>query len=291
MRVRKKRKVTIDRIWFRENQAVVIGVALTLVAAFLAGGFLFKYSDDHARVLRLSGEAYVERGGEKFKLSQGMVLNQFDKILTGTASSVEVTFDDKNRDIIRVGSDSRVVLESAIIERNTTIFMDRGDIILKCENLEKGSTLKVRTPVAVCGVRGTSFGIKLNGKDAVMYDYESRIFVKGLTRDFVEMDGELLLSEGWKVNVSQFEKPVRVEKITPDETAAWEAWLKEIAALSPGAGPSAAVQTAQGMVRGVSLEMPSAMMSRFMINITSSISVIAFMLYLALAVNIGRVFL
>ncbi|MBF0217672.1 MAG: FecR domain-containing protein [Candidatus Omnitrophica bacterium] len=291
MRTRKKKKVVIGRRWFRENQAVVIGVTLTLLAAFLAGGFLFRYSDDHARVLRLSGEAYVERGGDRIRLAEGMVLNQYDKILTGSGSSVEVTFDDKNRDIIRVGSDSRVVLESAVIERYTTIFMDRGDIILKCENLEKGSTLKVRTPVAVCGVRGTSFGIKLNGKDAVMFDYESKIFVKGLTRDFVEMDDELLLSEGWKVNVSQFEKPVRVEKITSDETAAWEAWLKEIAALSPDAGPSSALKTAHSMIRGVSIEMPTTVMSRFMINITSSISVIAFMLYLALAVNIGRVFL
>ncbi|MBF0620158.1 MAG: FecR domain-containing protein, partial [Candidatus Omnitrophica bacterium] len=129
----------------------------------------------------------------------GMVLNPRDKIKTGPGAFIEVAYDDTLKDVIRIGGRSKAVLESAMIEKQTSIFLEQGNILLKLEKLEKGSTFKVRTPTAIAGVRGTSFGVRLRGKEAIISDYDSRIFVKGLTRNFVETDDELLLNQGWRV--------------------------------------------------------------------------------------------
>lgn len=283
--------------WARDKQSIVLGVGIALIAVLLAGNFLYNDTEDHARILRISGAVSIDRAGENIVPSVGTVLNARDKITTGEGSFVEVTYGDSLKDVLKVGSDSKVVLESAVIEKQTNIYLGQGEILLKLEKLDKGSTFKVRMPAAIAGVRGTSFGVSLRGKEAVISDFESRIFVKGLTRDFVEMKDELLLNDGWKARVVQFEKPSEVDRVTAEEWAAWRAWIKEIDSISPAEPPgSAGCEPVRGLAkfisaRGTSLAQESAFMKKVTMNMASSIPFLAFLLYAALAANLGKVLL
>jgi len=291
-RRRNKGKAPKTVSWSVKRNSIFLVVGAALGAVLLSGYFLDNNSRDRGRVLRAQGSVIIERSQEKITPVAGTVLNPQDKIITGADSFVEVTYDDAHKDVLRISGDSKVVMESAGIEKQTRIFMYKGEIVLKLENLEKGSTFKIRTPTAIAGVRGTSFAVQLKdeGKEAVITDYESRIFVKGLTEDFLEMRDELLLSDGWRVRVKQFEKPSRVEKITPQEFAAWQAWLDEIASLpkddAAGSGLSRLTSYGQAVCG-----QHSAISARLINKAASSVSVLAFLLYVALATNIGRVFL
>lgn len=282
----------LPRYWFAHKQRLFFGVWIALISILLSGNFLNKYSQDHARILRFSGAVSLERAGEKISLVIGTLLNAQDKITTGQDAFVEVAYDDMHKDVLRIGAESRVVLESAVIEKKTNIFMDRGQIILKLEKLEKGSTFKIRTPIAIAGVRGTSFGVKLIGDQAIITDYESKIFVKGLTEDFIEMKDELLLSDGWKVQVRRFEKPSQVERITPQEYAVWQAWLDEIACLSIPASTGNSFFCKLAFFQGeIFRKYESFSLSKMMMKLTLSASFLAFILYLALVANLEKVFI
>ncbi|MBF0387276.1 MAG: FecR domain-containing protein [Candidatus Omnitrophica bacterium] len=217
--------------WFLDHQSWLLLIGGALLAVLLAVNFLCCDSPDRARILRLSGEVTIQRADETLQPEIGMMLNAQDRVITGTGAYAEIAYDDGLKNVMRINANSRVVFESSRIERFTRLFMDRGSVMIKLDGLEKGSTFKVRTPAAIAGVRGTAFGVELVGKEAVVTDYESRIFVKGLTPDFLETKDELLLSNGWKVRVAQFEKPSRVERLSAAEQAGWQAWLNAVNAL------------------------------------------------------------
>jgi len=202
-----------------------------LVAILLAVNFLNSETPDRARIVSVQGQVAIQRESGQLLPAPGALLNPRDVIVTGPHSFVEIAYDDADKDIMRVGENSRVYFETNRIQKLTTLFMDRGQIKLKLDDLEKGSTFRVRTPVAIAGVRGTAFGLKLNGNSVLITDYESRIFVKGLTEDHLEMPDELLLSSGWQARVNQFEEPQQVEMITPGQVSEWKSWLAEIEAL------------------------------------------------------------
>lgn len=291
-KMRKRQEPALIRYCFAHRYQLFLGAGIALVAVLLSSNFLYNYSQDHARILRCFGPVSIERGSEKIPILAGTLLNAQDKITTGSNAFVEVAYDDKHRDVLRIGSESRVVLESAVIEKKTNIFMDKGEIILKLQDLGKGSTFKVRTPVAIAGVRGTSFGIRLVENRAVITDYESKIFVKGLTKDFLEMEEELLLSDGWKVQVTRFEKPSQVERITSQEYAAWQDWLEEIAALSKEPAVSSSHFAKLDFLQARLLSKRALfLISGITMNATTSVSLLAFLLYMALSANLGKVFL
>jgi len=282
--------------WYSNGYLYVLAGLFVLAAVLYGSNFIANESQDRASIVRVSGNVSIERFGSKLTPTVGMVLNSYDKITTAKGASIEVTFDDGLKDIVRIGTNSHVVLESDVIEKKTSIFMDKGEILLKLEKLEKGSNFQVRTPTAVAGVRGTSFGVQLKGKEAIISDYESKIYVKGLNQEFVENDDELLLNEGWKVRVRQFENPSRVERITSQERAVWLAWVNEVAVSSarPSLDPQSLKSSSQAPVTFLSivldiLNCPGGLTGLLM-KMASSVSVMAFLLYIALMVNIRKVF-
>ena len=282
--------------WYSNNYLYVLASLVVLAAVFLASNFLSSDSQDRASIVRINGSVSIERAGSKLVPLAGMILNTSDKITTGKGASIEVTFDDGLKDIVKIGSNSHVVLESDAIQKQTSIFMDKGSILLKLEKLEKGSNFQVRTPTAVAGVRGTSFGVQLKSKEAIISDFESKIYVKGLNKEFVENDNELLLNQGWKVRVRQFEDPSRVEKITEGERAAWLAWINEVAhssvVISKDAQNLSSSSSTSSMLEAVNLQLldcPGGLTAMVM-KMLSSASVMAFLLYIALMVNLRKVF-
>ncbi|MBF0477920.1 MAG: FecR domain-containing protein [Candidatus Omnitrophica bacterium] len=275
--------------WFDNKHSLIIMVGAALLVILLAVNFLSNDTPDRAHVLRISGPVVIERAGEKIIPSAGMLLNGQDKILTGEGSFVEVAYDDNFKDVVRIEANSKVVFESARIEKQTTLFMDRGEMKLKLDKLEKGSTFKVRTPVAIAGVRGTAFGMKFQGDQVVITDFESKIFVKGLNDNFVEMKDELLLNDGWKVRVAQFEKPSRVERMTDDEHLLWQSWLNEINSLPKDSLVNNSSYSNFADMKESLTRRAASQLSLIITRTASSASTLAVMLFAVLVLGTGKV--
>ena len=224
---------------------LVLKVSVIIVAAciFSLNQFASAVPDNQARVIRLQGVVLIERGTEKLTPAVGNLLNQQDVIYTQAGSFIEIAFDGGFKNILRIDENSRVVMENVTIGSSTNVFMDKGKVLLNLNKMKKGSTFKVRTPVAVAGARGTGLAVELISNEAIIQSFQGQVFVKGLTQEEKEMMEEALLKEGWKVFVEKFEAPSRMEQLSEQEIEKWNEWKKEIESLIKESGEGRAPGT------------------------------------------------
>ena len=117
-----------------------------------------------ARVKRLQGDVFVMQGGAEQRVAVGDRLSSDAVLTTGDDSGVGVTFRDNTR--ATLGPNGKLVLAEFAFEPGK----QDGDARLEA-NLDKGvaafvsgrvvkrkdGAMKVRTPAALLGVRGTTF--------------------------------------------------------------------------------------------------------------------------------------
>lgn len=120
-----------------------------------------------ATVKTLDGSATVERGGRSVALSIGMGLQQSDTVVTGNGSTVGLGFEDEA--LVSLGPNSRLLVDRFQFDRTggasghgsgefrTTL--SRGRMAVVSGKIAKSQidAMKVRTPTALLGVRGTEF--------------------------------------------------------------------------------------------------------------------------------------
>ena len=121
---------------------------------------------DIGRVKKASGDAYIERRGERIEASPGVVLEQWDVLVTGDNSRLSVTFIDNSR--FAAGPNSRIQLQEFIF--NTTTHKGkfetkvvRGSLAVVSGQIAKETpdAMKIRTPTSILGVRGTRFIVEV----------------------------------------------------------------------------------------------------------------------------------
>jgi hypothetical protein len=186
-----------------------------------------------AKFINVEGEVFVDRGVSMVAY-KGMSLKDGDTVKTGAGSYADIAYDADMMNILRIRENSEVAVGQASLKEETGIFLKKGEVFLKLEALPAESEFKVRTPVAVAGARGTGLGVSYDAKEAIIKSFEDEIFVKGITKEEKDMLEEVLLKEGWKVFVKEFEEPSRMEKLTGEEIERWNAWKKEIESILSG---------------------------------------------------------
>src|SRR3989338_3230752 len=115
-----------------------------------------------ARALAVEGSAEVQKGGagEWKPMEDGMALDPGDIIRTLEESRVDVAYDKKLDNVLRIVEQSLVTLKS-----QQEVAMPKGKLLAKLDNIKAGTSFDVRTPSAICGVRGSSFGVETEGSD------------------------------------------------------------------------------------------------------------------------------
>jgi hypothetical protein len=117
---------------------------------------------DIGRVKSSSGEAFVERGGQRIPASPGLPLEESDALVTGKDSTLSVTFIDNTR--FSAGPGSRVELSRFRFDPTTQegafeTRVSKGSLAMISGQIAKGGqdAMRVRTPSSILGVRGTKF--------------------------------------------------------------------------------------------------------------------------------------
>ncbi|MBI3549383.1 MAG: FecR domain-containing protein [Elusimicrobia bacterium] len=125
---------------------------------------------------------------------QGYVLAPGDEIKTERGSRAVLTFEDGSK--VEIGSDSQFTLDEAKPEKSQ---MKLSFGFLKAWVVKTvKQRFTVRTPTAVCSVRGTEFGVNV-GRDGTS---NVELF-KGLLAVGDTKGNEVLLKDGQKVDVNQ----------------------------------------------------------------------------------------
>ncbi len=137
---------------------------IAMAAAALAAA---AYADDVGQIKTVRGEVHVEREGQRLVAVPGMKVRQADRLVTGDAAAVGVTFLDNS--LLSAGPDS--VLEIDHYSFNSTTHAGKFDASLKKGTLavvsgkmvkQSPEAMRVRTPASIMGVRGTEFLVRVD---------------------------------------------------------------------------------------------------------------------------------
>jgi hypothetical protein len=137
--------------------AVVAGLAAAMPA----------WANDIGQVKTAKGAVHVERGGKRLPASVGMPIRQADTLVTGSDGAVGVTFIDNS--LLSTGPNSVLVVDRYTFDTTThagrfDASLNKGTLAVVSGKMVKQSpeAMKVRTPAAIMGVRGTEFVVQVD---------------------------------------------------------------------------------------------------------------------------------
>ena len=151
----------VNRAW---RAAASITFILTLVAVSRSAA-----NADNSQVAQIktvSGQAEIVRNGASIAARIGDPLYEKDTIETGGDGSIGITFIDNT--VMSSGPNSEIVLEdykfnSSDFKGSMLTDMNRGTVSMISGDIARSSpdAMKVKTPSAILGVRGTRFVIQV----------------------------------------------------------------------------------------------------------------------------------
>lgn len=147
------------RIWWNAVAAAAVAVVLLPVTAVQAEGI--------GKIRLVSGESYVVRDGSREKAAIGGEVQQSDVIETAADGSVGITFNDNT--VFSAGPNSQVSMEEfkfdpVTLKGSFLAKLGRGTLSVVSGDIARGSpkAMRIRTPSAILGVRGTRFLVRVN---------------------------------------------------------------------------------------------------------------------------------
>jgi hypothetical protein len=123
----------------------------------------------HVKVAK--GTVQIERGGQKLPATVGAVVQAGDVVTTGADGSVGITFLDNS--LLSAGPNSVLAIDRFAFDTTThqgafESSLQKGTLAVVSGKLARSSpdAMKVKTPAAVLGVRGTEFLVRTSdGKE------------------------------------------------------------------------------------------------------------------------------
>ena len=142
--------------------------SLVFIAAVLAVSESAAKADSSqvAQIKTVSGQAEIVRNGARRSARVGDPLYEKDTIETGADGAIGITFIDNT--VMSGGPNSQIVLEdykfnSSNFKGSMLTDMNRGTVSMISGDIARSTpgAMKVKTPTAILGVRGTRFVIEV----------------------------------------------------------------------------------------------------------------------------------
>lgn len=140
-------------------------VSAAVLAAFAVA--MPAWATDIGQVKTAKGTVHVEREGKRIPASVGMPIRQADTLVTGADGAVGVTFTDNS--LLSTGPNSVLVVDRYNFDSTThagrfDASLKKGTLAVVSGKMVKQSpdAMKVRTPAAIMGVRGTEFIVQVD---------------------------------------------------------------------------------------------------------------------------------
>jgi hypothetical protein len=119
------------------------------------------------RVKVSKGDVFVERDGKRLAVPVGFAIEVADIVKTGANGSVGITFHDNS--LLSAGPNSELVVERFVFDSTTHVGefdtnLKKGTLAVVSGKIVKQSpeAMRIRTPAAIMGVRGTEFVVKVD---------------------------------------------------------------------------------------------------------------------------------
>jgi len=143
-------------------RSALIALTFPMILAF---GVAVAAAQDAGQIKTSKGSAQIERSGQKLSAAVGQVVQQGDLVITGADGSVGITFRDNS--LVSIGPDSVLAIDRFVFDSTThqgafNASLKQGTLAVVSGKLAKQSpeAMKVKTPAAILGVRGTEFLVR-----------------------------------------------------------------------------------------------------------------------------------
>jgi hypothetical protein len=145
------------------RKALIVAIALAIPGAALAS---------EAGLIKVSkGSVQIQRGGAKVPAPVGTAISISDVIVTGADGSAGITFTDNS--LVSVGPNTVFAIDKYRFDTTTHVGefegnLRQGRLAAVSGKMVKQSpeSMKIRTPSAVMGVRGTEFLVQVDEPQA-----------------------------------------------------------------------------------------------------------------------------
>ncbi len=150
------------------TRALRLAISLVFIVTILALSASAAKADNSqvAQIKTVSGQAEIVRNGARSAARVGDPLYERDTIETGADGAIGITFIDNT--VMSGGPNSQIVLEdykfnSSNFKGSMLTDMNRGTISMISGDIARSTpgAMKVKTPTAILGVRGTRFVIEV----------------------------------------------------------------------------------------------------------------------------------
>jgi hypothetical protein len=136
-------------------------------------------------VVKISGDVKVAKTGAQVphKASYNEVIGEGDRIETGDNGMVEVKFDNGCGLSLKPGTQitiTKLVIDPKTGEYQNMFESSKGKIKARIENLKGRSTFEIKTPMAVCGARGTIMYLEITPAMAKAFFEGGSGYIKNL---------------------------------------------------------------------------------------------------------------
>jgi len=150
---------------FSPGMAIVL---CTLAATAIAPTPAAAQNQQIAQVKTVSGQVQIQRASAETSPKPGDLLYEKDTIVTGADGSIGITFVDNT--VMSAGPNSEIALEqfkfdSSNFNGSMLTELRKGTLSVVSGDIARSSpgAMKVRTPAATLGVRGTRFVAEATG--------------------------------------------------------------------------------------------------------------------------------
>ena len=155
-----EKKVTV-RQSIRPAATGVVLAAVWLVSALVAPAI----SDEVASIKVSKGAVHIERGGQKLPAPVGTRIEMADLVVTGPDGSVGIAFVDNS--LLSAGPNTVLAIEKFAFDSTThagsfETMLHKGTLAVVSGKIARQTpeAMKVKTPAATLGVRGTEFLVR-----------------------------------------------------------------------------------------------------------------------------------
>ena len=146
----------------------LLSIALAVLAVPTILVFAVAGADNAGHIKVAKGTVQIERGGHRLAASVGDAVQTGDVVMTGMDGSVGITLLDNS--LLSAGPNSvlsidRFAFDSTTHQGGFEASLRKGTLAVVSGKLAKQSpdAMKVKTPAAVLGVRGTEFLVRSSG--------------------------------------------------------------------------------------------------------------------------------
>jgi len=203
---------------------LIVMLVVTFCFSGVISGFAGTNKGYEAAVILVSGyvEVDIDDNNDWENPYVGMKLKKGTILKTGSDGYAELVFDSEGLNMLQIKENSKITVDKSMVK------LAGGSVLAIFDNLKSGSTFSVKTPNAVCGIRGSMMGVEYIKGLTVTRAFEHKVYVQGVDDKGAAVGKEIIIPEGWKTKVFQQGDITPPSEITDNEKKIFEAWVDKM---------------------------------------------------------------